>query len=83
MQNRWLNMLKPLNYFSFFQKRLDKLKIMCYNISCVLGKTYASVAQLDRVTGYEPVGRGFEPLRAHQRNIARYSVFCYHGKLFK
>ena len=25
------------------------------------------VAQLDRVTGYEPVGRGFESLHAHQR----------------
>ena len=28
----------------------------------------ALVAQLDRVTGYEPVGRGFESLRAHQIN---------------
>ena len=28
--------------------------------------TYALVAQLDRVTGYEPVGRGFESLPAHQ-----------------
>ena len=27
---------------------------------------YAPVAQLDRVTGYEPVGRGFESLPAHQ-----------------
>ena len=26
----------------------------------------ALVAQLDRVTGYEPVGRGFESLLAHQ-----------------
>ena len=26
---------------------------------------YAPVAQLDRVTGYEPVGRGFESLPAH------------------
>ena len=26
----------------------------------------APVAQLDRVTGYEPVGRGFEYLLAHQ-----------------
>ena len=28
----------------------------------------ALVAQLDRVTGYEPVGRGFESLRAHHRH---------------
>ena len=26
---------------------------------------YALVAQLDRVTGYEPVGQGFESLAAH------------------
>ena len=28
--------------------------------------TDAPVAQLDRATGFEPVGRGFESLRAHQ-----------------
>ena len=28
----------------------------------------APVAQLDRVLGYEPRGRAFESLRAHQRN---------------
>lgn len=28
----------------------------------------ALVAQLDRVTGYEPVGRGFEPLQARQKH---------------
>ena len=27
----------------------------------------ALIAQLDRVTGYEPVGRGFESLSAHQK----------------
>lgn len=27
---------------------------------------HAPVAQLDRVTGFEPVGREFESLRAHQ-----------------
>ena len=26
---------------------------------------YAPVAQLDRVNGYEPLGRGFESLQAH------------------
>ena len=38
----------------------------------------ALVAQLDRVTGYEPVGRGFESLLAHQINAVfrmKYSVF--------
>ena len=29
---------------------------------------YAPVAQLDRVTGYEPVGRGFESLPAYQKD---------------
>ena len=29
---------------------------------------YAPVAQLDRVTGYEPVGRGFESLPAYQKS---------------
>ena len=28
---------------------------------------YAPIAQLDRVTGYEPVGRGFESLSAYQK----------------
>ncbi len=29
----------------------------------------APVAQLDRVTGFEPVGRGFESLRARQFSL--------------
>ena len=50
---------------NFSQKRLDFSGRMCYNIR-VDGKTSnAPVAQLDRVTGYEPVGRGFESLPAH------------------
>ena len=32
----------------------------------IILKLNAPVAQLDRVTGYEPVGRGFESLLAHQ-----------------
>ena len=44
---------------------------------------YALVAQLDRVTGYEPVGRGFESLRAHQQKDTLSVSFCldffYHG----
>ena len=42
----------------------------CANILERLGRGYAPVAQLDRVTGYEPVGRGFESLPAyHKRNL--------------
>ena len=33
----------------------------------------ALVAQLDRVTGYEPVGQGFESLPAYQKN--RYPIW--------
>ncbi len=33
---------------------------------------YALVAQLDRVTGYEPVGQGFESLQARQINGYRF-----------
>ena len=36
---------------------------------------YALIAQLDRVTGYEPVGRGFESLSARQTAIEHHSVF--------
>ena len=32
-----------------------------------LKKLYALVAQLDRVFGYEPKGRGFESRRAYQK----------------
>lgn len=40
---------------------------MCY-IVVVEKETdlFALLAQLDRVTGYEPVGRGFESLTARQ-----------------
>ena len=38
-------------------------KVIAYDI---ILKLNAPVAQLDRVTGYEPVGRGFESLLAHQ-----------------
>ena len=43
------------------QAKYDKLnKLIC-----------APIAQLDRVFGYEPKGRGFESLLAHQTNIIR------------
>ena len=42
---------------------------------------YAPVAQLDRVTGYEPVGRGFESLPAYQKELTFRSAlsFCTFG----
>ena len=44
---------------------------MWYYITAVKN---ALVAQLDRVTGYEPVGRGFESLQARQKHRSRDSV---------
>ena len=44
---------------------------------------YALVAQLDRVTGYEPVGQGFESLQARQKKkqllitkVASFFIHC-------
>ena len=42
----------------------DPAILSVYNIS-----HYAPVAQLDRVTGFEPVGREFESLRACQTQV--------------
>ena len=36
-----------------------------------LSGAYAPIAQLDRVTDYESVGRGFESLSAYQKRIIR------------
>ncbi len=38
--------------------------------------SHAPVAQLDRVSGYEPEGRGFESLPAYQKYRGN---FCYFG----
>ena len=49
---------------------LDGLKLQ-YNAA------HAPVAQLDRVLGYEPRGRAFESLRAHQ--IPALKIKAYRG----
>ena len=49
---------------------LDFPRLMCYNIRALKNRINALLAQLDRVTGYEPVGRGFESLTARQRKTA-------------
>ena len=46
-----------------------------------LTRAHALVAQLDRVTGYEPVGQGFESLRAHQTKIPPKRVVFLFGIL--
>ena len=40
---------------------------------------YAAIAQLDRVTDYESVGRGFESLSPYQKSRYPfgYLLFCY------
>ena len=50
---------------------VETLARLHYNVStsgvlCFEQIRHASVAQLDRVVGFEPIGRGFESLRAHQ-----------------
>ena len=61
---------------------------MCFNTSFrlkqarQLNKTYAPVAQLDRVFGYEPKGRGFESLRGHQLEISNHAGSGLRGYFF-
>ena len=46
-------------------------------------RVYALVAQLDRVTGYEPVGRGFESLPAYQKRGMFFRMFLVFIMLWK
>lgn len=68
---------------TFFQKPLDNLFGLCYNTSCSVERSTdgnAALAQLDRVPGYEPVGRGFEsPMPRQNKNPACVSGrdFCF------
>ena len=39
--------------------------------------TYAPVAQLDRVFGYEPKGRGFESLSAYQKTVQAFACTVF------
>ena len=46
-------------------------------------RTQAPLAQLDRVFGYEPKGRGFESLTACQKkHLLLQVLFCYPGENF-
>ena len=63
---------------TFFQKPLDNLFGLCYNTSCSVERSTdgnAALAQLDRVPGYEPVGRGFESLMPRHGALADASAF--------
>ena len=52
---------------------------MVVYLSCL--NVYVSVAQLDRVFGYEPKGRGFESLQTHHF-IFDYFIINYENYLF-
>jgi hypothetical protein len=52
------------------------LGLAFYAVTCTMRRSCsAPVAQLDRVSGYEPEGRAFESLRAHQQGQATRSIF--------
>ena len=55
------------------KKRLTKPSLSD-KIHHVPSGTYALVAQLDRVTDYESVGRGFESLPSHQESPTHFRV---------
>ena len=59
------------------QKYLENYSKSNYNIM------YAPVAQLDRVFGYEPEGRGFESLLVHQIDIKLEHLYCSSFKMIK
>ena len=48
------------------------MKRVIYLLICL---AYVRVAQLDRATGYGPVGRGFESCHAHLKTILRGCLF--------
>ena len=58
-------------YANFLKKGLAFSKQMCYYTLALEKSAYAPVAQLDRVTGYEPVGQGFESLPAYRAALLR------------
>ena len=52
------------------ERHLAKVEVAS---SSLVIRSNAPVAQLDRVTGYEPVGQGFESLPARQEKALAYS----------
>ncbi len=56
-------------------KKVLHFSFVCANI--FEHKKYALLAQLDRVTGYEPVGQGFESLAARQNKSTPIGVLLF------
>ena len=62
--------------YAMRQKKVLHFRFVCANI--FEHKKYALLAQLDRVTGYEPVGQGFESLAARQnKEHSKRSALCF------
>ena len=75
-------MSRPHGSFIFYadvahlvERHLAKVEVA--SSSLVIRSIYAPVAQLDRVSGYEPEGQGFESLRARQKPIASAVGFLF------
>ena len=63
----------------YWLKPVSRVRIPCSPPIFFFGKSiYALVAQLDRVSGYEPEGRRFESARAHQNKKMPFKAsFCF------
>ena len=58
---------KTIKKYKNAKKRLAFFKHLCYHTLAHPRMRHAPIAQLDRVTDYESVGRGFESLSAYQK----------------
>ena len=76
---------EPCNDYSISENAVTYALRPCCNLdtlgmACFAGfrpeiRNCAPVAQLDRATDYESVGREFESLRAHHEHLSAYEVF--------
>ena len=65
-------------YLDYLKKVLAFFAVVCYYTLALRKQMYAAVAQLDRVTDYESVGRGFESLSPYQERVVPFGMprFC-------
>ena len=67
----------PFKNLSNFLKKCLLFSEECANISRHLSDVHAPIAQLDRVTDYESVGRGFESLSAYQKPDTHLGIWFF------
>ena len=60
---------KEKNFLIFFKKPLTFSALWCIIMWSSGNRWHAVLAQLDRVFGYEPKGRGFESLTPYQKKV--------------